>query len=190
MSRMSQRMVDTLRLSSGRDGIRRVHKPGPGQPPWPAHPLTLHALIGRGLVEVRETRNSKDYRVTVWTITDAGREALSPAPRVVRDATRRLRVAGGTTLIPAGGGWEERRIAEPEPVSHAELKVLPTTFEARQRHQAAVLGLEQAREAMPIGELVMREIAAAQLAGIDTRVYEESILRRVRALRNRTRRAA
>lgn len=79
---------------------------------------------------------------------------------------------------------------EPEAIDPAIVADLPASRDARQRHQRIQLEAQRQREAMPLSELVAREIAAAREVGVDTRVYEESILRRLRALRNRARRAA
>lgn len=79
---------------------------------------------------------------------------------------------------------------EPEAIDPAIVADLPASLEARQRHQRIQLQRQRAREDMPLSEIVALELAAAREAGVDTRVYEESILRRLRALRNRTRRAA
>src|SRR4051812_5814616 len=58
--------------------LRRVHKPGPGRPAWPAHPNTLAALVRLELVRRDARISRKGYPTDSWTITDAGREALRP----------------------------------------------------------------------------------------------------------------
>jgi hypothetical protein len=64
-------MRDALRAARSQP-LRRVHKPGPGRPPWPA---PAGSEVSR-----------KGFRMDVWTITDAGVEALRPV-----ESTRRPR---------------------------------------------------------------------------------------------------
>jgi hypothetical protein len=66
---------------AAKDPLRRVHKPGPGRPPWPASPSTLRALERRGLLEHTVIRNRHAHKVEVWTATEAGRQALEPPQR-------------------------------------------------------------------------------------------------------------
>lgn len=75
--RLTQHMRDAL-TKAQHAPLRRVHKPGPGAPPWPAAPNTLRALLRRGLVELGQIRNRDGWPVTTWTITDTGRAALQP----------------------------------------------------------------------------------------------------------------
>lgn len=70
-------MQDALRRAA-QQPLRRVHKPGPGQPPWPANPSTLSALVRRDLVAHSRIRNRHGWPTDVWTITDAGVTALKP----------------------------------------------------------------------------------------------------------------
>jgi hypothetical protein len=71
--------------AAARNPLRRTHDTTAGKPSWPAHPSTLAALVdekhGRGYLVRTEERNRKGFRVDVWTLTDAGREALHPPPR-------------------------------------------------------------------------------------------------------------
>lgn len=74
--------------------LRRVHKPGPGQPPWPAHHSTLSALVtGRGFLRRIERRSRNEHLVEEWWITELGLDALTP-PSVTR-CPRPLLIAEG-----------------------------------------------------------------------------------------------
>lgn len=73
-------------LEAARRGpLRRIHDGDPGQPNWPAHPTTLHALVRRELLAIDERRSGKGYRLQEWTITDAGREVLDPPIRHIQE---------------------------------------------------------------------------------------------------------
>jgi hypothetical protein len=85
-------MRDALRAARSQP-LRRVHKPGPGRPPWPAPAASLAALVRRELVTRGAEVSRKGFRMDVWTITDAGVEALRP-PHVVRQR-RSLYLAEG-----------------------------------------------------------------------------------------------
>src|SRR4051812_2490544 len=64
-------MRDTLRAARNQP-LRRVHKPQPYRPPWPAHPSRLAALVRRGLLHRSADVSRKGYRMDTWTITDTG----------------------------------------------------------------------------------------------------------------------
>jgi putative ubiquitin-RnfH superfamily antitoxin RatB of RatAB toxin-antitoxin module len=49
---------------------------------WPAHASTLAALVRQGLLERSERVSRHGDALTVWTATDAGRDALKPKERV------------------------------------------------------------------------------------------------------------
>jgi DNA-binding PadR family transcriptional regulator len=79
VTRLTEHMRTALNLATAGQ-LRRVHRPGPGRPAWPAPAITLHALVHRGLLATETLRNRHGYPTDVWTITQAGREALK-APR-------------------------------------------------------------------------------------------------------------
>jgi hypothetical protein len=88
--RLSDQMTEALQRAR-RGELRRVHKPGPGKPPWPAHPATIAALLNRGLLNHSRKPNRHAWPVDTWTLTEAGHEALAPpAPRSGRDRVRFL----------------------------------------------------------------------------------------------------
>lgn len=66
-----------------RGSLRRVHDSIEGKPPWPNghHSATLYALVRHGLLERTETRSRNGHRTDLWTITDAGKQALKPRER-------------------------------------------------------------------------------------------------------------
>jgi hypothetical protein len=80
--RLTALMTEALRRARHAP-LRRVHAPGPGRPPWPASPATLHALVRHELVAVAVTRNRDGWPVDTWTLTTAGRLVLDPPPRRV-----------------------------------------------------------------------------------------------------------
>lgn len=88
--RLTTPMRDALKQARPPHGLRRVHVPGPGAPPWPAHPSTLAALLRHGLVEHDVDRDRRGYMRETWTTNDAGREALDPPPRHRSDRPRYL----------------------------------------------------------------------------------------------------
>jgi hypothetical protein len=75
--KLSVPMRDAL-IDASRNPLRRTHDT-PAD--WPAHPATLAALVRHDLLEVSERRNRRGYLLTIWTLTDTGREALDPPPR-------------------------------------------------------------------------------------------------------------
>jgi hypothetical protein len=78
--RLSEQMTDALTRAQHAP-LRRVHRPGPGAPAWPAPPATLRALVRHELVVMGAIRDRDGWPVDTWTITDAGRLALHPPPR-------------------------------------------------------------------------------------------------------------
>jgi hypothetical protein len=110
---LTRAMRDALRAARSQP-LRRVHKPDvPGRPPWPAHPASLAALVRRELVIRGAEVSRKGFRMDVWTITDAGVEALEFVA-VRRDIVRTLRVPGGSTRLMQLGVWVDVRMPEPE----------------------------------------------------------------------------
>ncbi len=100
--------------------LRRCWDGTPGQPPWPAPWQTIYALVDRGWLEATTVpKNKRGHKVTTWTITPAGREALEPTRRTYRDTVRTLNVPGGSTRPMQLGVWVEVTIPEPEPVESA-----------------------------------------------------------------------
>ena len=99
-----RRLVDDRSKDQRKRTIKGTDKPNPAyvEPPeWP-HGLaaaTLAALVRHGWLEQGIRKNRKGYDMHVWTITDAGRQAL------VDDATPRARQGGqqrvstGKTLV-------------------------------------------------------------------------------------------
>lgn len=87
--KLTTHMRDALHQAQ-RNPLRRTHTPGPGKPPWPAAAVTLHALVHHGLLIVAELRNRHGWPVTTWTITDAGKAALTTDVKAPRDIPRFL----------------------------------------------------------------------------------------------------
>jgi hypothetical protein len=86
-----------------REPLRRLH-PLCGIAPWPAHHVTLAALVAQGLLEHAEHLTRRGLRLEEWTITDAGRQALEP---IVIDRPDRPRY-----LAPAGGALRYRKVPD------------------------------------------------------------------------------
>jgi hypothetical protein len=93
---MTKNMRDALHAAT-KQPLRRLHNPQPGTPPWPAHPTTLNALTRHNYLTLTERRNKHGWRLQEWQITDAGRQALNPPPRVLRDTPRFLSRPSRTT---------------------------------------------------------------------------------------------
>lgn len=85
---MTTAQLDTLKAAL-KGELRRQE----GEDP-PAHPNTLGSLVRRGLLERSQRFSRHETRMDVWTITDAGRDALK-APELV--GTER-------SVFPAKGG--------------------------------------------------------------------------------------
>jgi DNA-binding PadR family transcriptional regulator len=131
--------------------LRRVHTPGPGQPEWPAHPLTLHALERHALVTRDTLRNRHGHPVTTWTITDSGRAALQPREIIRREPIMYLGRAVPATAAGTSGHGEfttnkafavdQLPVVDPATLDDA------WTQEAEHRHAAAADRRERARRA-------------------------------------------
>jgi DNA-binding PadR family transcriptional regulator len=80
--------------AASRQDLRRVHD-GPGSAPWPAHPSTLHALVGRGWLEHKRLTSKKGLPVDVWTCTDLGREVLKGLTAWLPDDKPQFMAPGG-----------------------------------------------------------------------------------------------
>lgn len=94
--------------------LRRVHKPGPGRPPWPAPHASLRALVNRGLLTDPDRQVSrKCYPMDVWQITPLGIESLEYVA-VKPDPVRSLHIAVGSTRLMQLGTWVDVRMPEPE----------------------------------------------------------------------------
>lgn len=65
---------------------------------WPAHASTLAALVRQGLLERSERVSRHGDALTVWTATDAGRDALKPKERVY--AERPVFLGRGSSELP------------------------------------------------------------------------------------------
>ena len=104
---LTPRMRAALEAAARPGGLRRHHKPGPGRPPWPAHPATLRALERRGLIEQEDGVNARCERVQTWRATEQGRELLAELARPVRLRHRPVwisrpsRGSGDYTTIPS-----------------------------------------------------------------------------------------
>lgn len=62
-----------------RQELRRVHDQQGADPPrWPAHPLTLAALVRHGLLRYSSRKSKRGHQLEAWAITDRGRDALRP----------------------------------------------------------------------------------------------------------------
>lgn len=90
---MTKNMLAALKTAEKQQTLRRTHIPGPGEPKWPTgiHPSTLAALVKTGLLQLGEIRDRNGYKVTTWTPTDAGREALKPKAVIHKDTPRFMR---------------------------------------------------------------------------------------------------
>jgi hypothetical protein len=69
-------MRDALK-EAVRHELRRVHDETPGAT-WPAHPLTLAALVRRGLLAYSTRKSKRGHQLEAWAITERGRDALKP----------------------------------------------------------------------------------------------------------------
>jgi len=107
--RLTPAMRDALRRAR-HEPLRRVHRPGPGHPAWPASAPALAALARRELVKRSADISRRGYRMDVWTITDRGRAALEPR-RVIR-RLRPLYLAEGWPDLTTDAGRKMR--GEPE----------------------------------------------------------------------------
>lgn len=115
--------------------LRRVYDEL-GDAEWPAHPLTLAALVRHGLL-VHSTRKSKrGHRLDAWTITETGREALQPRERFRRE-----------TLV---------YLARPVPDHHGEF----TTIRRHSIDDVPVIDTDTLSDAWP--QLAEQRRAAAQ----------------------------
>lgn len=94
---LSDVMRDTLTLAAqtGPTGLRRIHKPGPGSAPWPAHPATLSALVVREMLKRYALKHRKGWLIDVWEITELGRTALEPVETIRLQRPVFLARAGG-----------------------------------------------------------------------------------------------
>jgi hypothetical protein len=130
--RLTKPMRRTLKEAKAQ-GLRRIHQPTPGQPPWPAHPATLHALTRHGLLEQQRKRNRHGWHVDEWRITDAGKAALKPRERRVADTpvflARASKWGGDYTTDPS------RRVDELEVI---DVELPGWVAAARGRHVGAV----------------------------------------------------
>jgi hypothetical protein len=143
--KLTARMRDALEQARHAP-LRRVLKPGPGAPPWPAHPGTLHALKRRELLARGELRNRDGWPVTTWTITDAGRQALQPPEIFRRERDVYLAhpnpdISGDYTTDP-GRGRDELPVLDPDSLDSAwaqlsaERRAMTETPRARARRLA------------------------------------------------------
>lgn len=74
-------MRDVLSEAERRqEGLRRLFD---DQARWPANPATLNALVRHGLLARETSHTRRGVKVTIWRITDIGREALNP-PEIIR----------------------------------------------------------------------------------------------------------
>lgn len=137
--KLTKLMRDALEQAA-RQELRRVHDDKPGKPPWPAHPATLAALVGHGLLERSERVSKQSHRLEVWAATDLAVRVLNPAPRQLEQAARYLsrpsRTTGDYTSNPA------RSIDELEAVD-APLRWVESSA---QRHREAQDRRERARK--------------------------------------------
>jgi hypothetical protein len=177
-------MRDALRAARSQP-LRRVHKPEPGQPPWPAHPSRLAALVRRGLLTGPDERRSrKGHRMDVWTITDAGVEALDWRPPTRRGGRAVLRVPGGTTRPMQLGEWDERRIPEPDKLAPGAT----WTTQSRALRTASCLADIDDRLRPLTPEERYRELREmARSRGVDVRDDERIIARRLDAMEEKVR---
>jgi hypothetical protein len=130
---MTKNMRDALHAAT-KQPLRRLHNPQPGTPPWPAHPTTLNALTRHNYLTLTERRNKHGWRLQEWQITDAGRQALNPPPRVLRDTPRFLSRPSRTTGDYTAN--RHRAIDELEAVDPAEIDAA-RRYMARELHADA-----------------------------------------------------
>lgn len=74
-----------------RHELRRVHDETSGAAPWPAHPVTLAALVRRGLLAHSTRKSKRGHRLDAWAITEHGRDVLAPRERFRRETLVYLR---------------------------------------------------------------------------------------------------
>lgn len=108
---MRGRMRDALEAAS-KHTLRRVHTGEPGSPAWEHHPGTLRALERRGWLEYSEIRSRQQNRVQLWTITDAGKDALRP-PRLVGSERPVFMARGSGTTSERAMAIDDVELADP-----------------------------------------------------------------------------
>ena len=147
------------------EGLRRTFDDKPGRPSWPAAPATLHALTRRGLLETKELRNRRGYRIQAWFITPEGRKALEPVLVVRRDVPLYLAPGGGYTTNPKRSIDQDLPPDVPQLVAVEALKGSPSPEwrENAERHR------RRARA----------DVNAARLSGL---THPEERLRELRAM--------
>lgn len=150
-------MRDALERALAHDGIRRVHDQAHGQPAWPAHPASLHALVHRGYLTESSVISRQGNRVDLWQITPEGKAALEQPARLP-DGYQRLpdgRIVDrghGMGRIRDPGAWDgpvlvRKPAPEPERVNRDEYLLRAQRLGrqkwqlARAEHAAALAGL-------------------------------------------------
>ena len=191
--KLTPTMRNALHEASRRiEGLRRTFDDKPGRPTWPAAPSTLAALVRHGLLESRELRNRKGYRIQAWFITDTGRRALEPVLVVKRDTPLYLAPGGGYTTNP------KRSIDVDSPPADAHLEVAveasgpvnPAWYENAERNRrrarsdvnaARLSGLTHPEERLA----ELRRLAAER--GLDVKDELRFVDRSLRALERKVR---
>lgn len=154
---MTKKMREAL-SEAHKNPLRRPMKPGPGKPPWPAHPSTIAALERHELVVRTTVRHRRGYVVHVWDVTEKGRLVLYPPPRfredrpvyMTRGAVRYRKLANGRWTVAASRDSDRDRNEDDytsDPSRRIDdLEVVPQAGEAwRRRGEAARLGAQDRR---------------------------------------------
>lgn len=180
-------MRTALEAARRNDGLRRIHTPGPGKPPWPAPSATLTALLRHDLVDHYVDKDRDGNWRETWTINDNGRQALEPPLRVVPDSPQLMRCSGTTTRIMQGGVWRE--FAHPEP---EKTRALPASSEHSRRLHVATRAHAYDQRLRPLtpSERYDELRALARERGVDVRSDLRVIESRLDAIERKVRRDA
>jgi hypothetical protein len=108
---MTEQMRTALQDAAKQD-LRRVHHDGPGAAHWPAHPASLAALVRRGYLKHTRLRSRKNLAVDVWTVTDAGKDALRP-PRLIGSERPVFMARGSGTTSERAMAIDDVELADP-----------------------------------------------------------------------------
>jgi hypothetical protein len=167
--RLSAPMHDAL-TDASRNPLRRTHDDSAGTPPWPAPAPTLAALIRHDLLECTEIRNRRGFKVTVWTITDLGHEALNPPPKYRADRPRFMARCGairfktlpnGRQAVAGGGSGDytsdPRKSIDRDRIPGGKMTAVPVLEADLDRFAATAREREQERKRANGGTLDAQE---------------------------------
>ena len=194
---LTENMRTVLELAT-KQTLTRVHNPQePGKPPWPANPVTLHALVRHELVRLDERLSRQRYRIQEWTITERGREALKPQIRLAPDRPRYLCRPSRTTGDYTYDHTQSLDIdTPPENGTRMAVETVgPSVLaqfarDARDREKTAKLERERQKDNLQLYERLQRALEEAESKGIDTRHQQASIRQRIESLESKIRKLA